>query len=201
MIFAGPNLQPLPLQESNGHAQLPDSVCEWEHAWCHAGPIRAAGHSCCGPVSGAGWVVGGARVSVSEGIRTAHDLFVCFFVCLRKAVQDYKKKSKQPLEKISQEVETPPELVCDICKELMKDAVIIPCCGESYCYGCIQEYLCENEFTCPACKKDNVSPENLAPNKALRAVSNDYVMIHYFLWSCQHDGSHRDYSSFNVYQG
>ena len=54
----------------------------------------------------------------------------------------------------------------------MKDAVIISCCGESYCYDCIQDYLCENEFTCPACKKEGVSPvDNLAPNKALRTVS------------------------------
>ena len=70
------------------------------------------------------------------------------------------------------EMEIPPELICSICKEVVKDAVIIPCCGESFCYDCIQEYLCENEFTCPSCKAPDVSPEKLAPNKALRAVSS-----------------------------
>ena len=85
-------------------------------------------------------------------------------------MQDFKKKNKQPTEGAPREVKLPQELVCALCKELMKDAVIIPCCGESYCYDCIQDHLCENEFTCPACKKENVSPDNLAPNKALRMV-------------------------------
>ena len=68
------------------------------------------------------------------------------------------------------ELKPSPQLICGLCKELIKDTVIIPCCGESYCYDCIQDHLCENEFTCPACKKENVSPDNLAPNKALRIV-------------------------------
>ncbi len=80
------------------------------------------------------------------------------------------KNKQPPPERTPKELETPAELVCTICKELMKEAVIIPCCGESYCFECIQEYLCENEFTCPACKESNVSPDNLAPNKALRKV-------------------------------
>lgn len=82
------------------------------------------------------------------------------------------KNKNPPAEKVPKEAEPPPELICSICKKLMKEAVIIPCCGESYCYGCIQEYLCENEFTCPACKKEGISPDNLAPNKALRKVRN-----------------------------
>ena len=68
--------------------------------------------------------------------------------------------------------EIPPELLCHLCKELVRDAVIIPCCGESFCYECIQDHLCENEFTCPMCKASDVSPERLAPNKALRTVSS-----------------------------
>lgn len=88
-------------------------------------------------------------------------------------MDDYrkKKKNKQPPEEAPKALEPPPELICSLCKKLMKDAVIIPCCGESYCYDCIQDYLCENEFTCPACKEEGVSPDNLAPNKALRKVS------------------------------
>ncbi len=114
--------------------------------------------------------MGGGKGREGGGGRRHLSWSLGFLLSHRKAVQDYKKKSKQPAEKVSQKVETPPELICAICKELMKDAVIIPCCGESYCYDCIQDYLCEYEFTCPACKKDNVSPDNLAPNKALRAV-------------------------------
>ena len=69
-------------------------------------------------------------------------------------------------------LELPDELTCPVCKKLVKDAVIIQCCSESFCYECIQEYLCENEFTCPLCKATDISPETLVPNKALRTVSN-----------------------------
>ena len=69
-------------------------------------------------------------------------------------------------------LDVPDELVCPICKKLVKDAVIIQCCSESFCYECIQEYLCENEFICPLCKAEDVSPETLVPNKALRTVSD-----------------------------
>lgn len=107
----------------------------------------------------------GREVLLSTCDLTSFSLCYC-----RKAAQEFKKKNKQPSKEAPKEVETPPELICGICKELMKDAVIIPCCGESYCYECIQDYLCENEFVCPACKKEGVSPDNLAPNKALRKV-------------------------------
>ena len=109
----------------------------------------------------------------------------------RKAVNDFKMKKLNPPEERLKELEPPPELLCSICEELMKDAVIIPCCGESYCYECIQDHLCENEFTCPSCKKENISPDDLAPNKALRKValctcSNTCacVMCVYMLCTC-----------------
>ena len=35
----------------------------------------------------------------------------------------------------------PPELTCNICKELIRDAVIIPCCGESFCDECKQSII------------------------------------------------------------
>ena len=36
----------------------------------------------------------------------------------------------------SQEVVIPSELICELCNNLVTDAVIIPCCHESYCDGC-----------------------------------------------------------------
>jgi hypothetical protein len=30
----------------------------------------------------------------------------------------------------------PSELLCDLCKGLLADAVVIPCCGNSYCDEC-----------------------------------------------------------------
>ena len=37
----------------------------------------------------------------------------------------------------------PGELLCLICNNLLTDAVVIPCCGNSYCDDCkYQEWLC-----------------------------------------------------------
>lgn len=85
-------------------------------------------------------------------------------------MQSRKQKQQQASEEPPKECKPPPELLCKICGELMKDAAVIPCCKQSYCYECIHIHLCENDFTCPACKEENVSPENLNPNMALRQV-------------------------------
>lgn len=36
----------------------------------------------------------------------------------------------------------PDELLCLICKDLMTDAVVIPCCGNSYCDDCESPTRC-----------------------------------------------------------
>lgn len=52
------------------------------------------------------------------------------------------KKEKPPFlpqnQSSSSEEEdpVPDELLCLICKDLMTDAVVIPCCGNSYCDEC-----------------------------------------------------------------
>ena len=93
-------------------------------------------------------------------------------VCSNAIVEAQRKtKSEAPTK-----LDLPDELMCPICKKLVKDAVIIQCCSESFCYECIQEHLCENEFTCPMCKATDISPETLVPNKALRTVSLSYML-------------------------
>ncbi len=87
-----------------------------------------------------------------------------------------RQKRLQATEEPKKNNKPPEELICSLCKEIMKEAVIIPCCGESFCSECICTHLCDNEFTCPACKKDKVSPENLAPNKALRQVLSSFPL-------------------------
>jgi hypothetical protein len=42
-------------------------------------------------------------------------------------------------EKKEEEEAVPTELLCLICREMLHDAVLIPCCGNSYCDDC--EYL------------------------------------------------------------
>ena len=89
-----------------------------------------------------------------------------------------KKLKRHPVFEEPKKDDKPPvELICSLCNELMKEAVIIPCCGESFCSECIWTHLCDNDFTCPACKKEEVSPDNLAPNKRLRQVSLFYKLL------------------------
>ncbi|KAM7324665.1 hypothetical protein ACRRTK_016970 [Alexandromys fortis] len=69
----------------------------------------------------------------------------------------------------------PEELMCLICKDIITDAAIIPCCGNSYCDECIRTALLESdEHTCPACHQDDVSPDALVANKSLRQAVNNF---------------------------
>lgn len=94
--------------------------------------------------------------------------------------QAYKegKKEKPPFaqdpEPVVEKPEIPEDLLCNICKDLLTDAVMIPCCGNSFCDECIRTFLLESEeHECPDCNEKDVSPESLIPNRYLRnAVLN-----------------------------
>lgn len=45
-------------------------------------------------------------------------------------------KKTKPLAPVKEVQLIPDELKCSMCSELMKDAVIIQCCGESFCDEC-----------------------------------------------------------------
>ncbi|KAK9878753.1 hypothetical protein WA026_023733 [Henosepilachna vigintioctopunctata] len=68
----------------------------------------------------------------------------------------------------------PEDLVCSICSDLLTDAVMIPCCGNSFCDECIRFFLLESEdHECPDCPEKDISPGNLIPNRFLRkSVAN-----------------------------
>ena len=51
------------------------------------------------------------------------------------------KKERPPFlpalpEEKREDVSVPSELTCLLCKDLLTDAVVIPCCGNSYCDEC-----------------------------------------------------------------
>ncbi|XP_042171343.1 E3 ubiquitin-protein ligase RBBP6-like [Oncorhynchus tshawytscha] len=83
-----------------------------------------------------------------------------------------------PREASSSEDEADPipdELLCPICNDLMNDAVVIPCCGNSYCDDCIRTSLLDSEeHTCFTCKQSDVSPDALIANKFLRQAVNNF---------------------------
>ncbi|XP_069385512.1 E3 ubiquitin-protein ligase RBBP6-like [Paralichthys olivaceus] len=69
----------------------------------------------------------------------------------------------------------PDELLCPVCNELMQDAAIIPCCGNSYCDDCIRTALLDSEeHICITCKQSGVSPDSLIANTFLRQVVNNF---------------------------
>ncbi|XP_075581228.1 E3 ubiquitin-protein ligase RBBP6-like [Pelecanus crispus] len=90
------------------------------------------------------------------------------------------KKEKPPflpaeLSSSSSDDPVPEELLCLICKDLMTDAAVIPCCGNSYCDECIRTALLESEeHTCPTCHQTDISPDSLIANKFLRQAVNNF---------------------------
>ncbi|KAF1661908.1 E3 ubiquitin-protein ligase RBBP6, partial [Aptenodytes patagonicus] len=77
----------------------------------------------------------------------------------------------EPSSSSSPDDPIPDELLCLICKDLMTDAAVIPCCGNSYYDECIRTALLESEeHTCPTCHQTEVSPDALVANKFLRQV-------------------------------
>ncbi|XP_070493388.1 E3 ubiquitin-protein ligase RBBP6-like isoform X2 [Chironomus tepperi] len=70
---------------------------------------------------------------------------------------------------VEQKKEIPEDLLCSICKNIFKDAVMIPCCGSSFCDECIRTSLLESDDNeCPECSEKGTSPGSLIPNRFLR---------------------------------
>uniref|UniRef100_K3X144 Uncharacterized protein n=1 Tax=Globisporangium ultimum (strain ATCC 200006 / CBS 805.95 / DAOM BR144) TaxID=431595 RepID=K3X144_GLOUD len=77
---------------------------------------------------------------------------------------------------LDQFIANPPDhLACPLCKRLMNDAVLIPCCQESACDECLRSALIEKKLTCPLCNTTNMSPEKLLPNKVLRTSVDEFL--------------------------
>lgn len=62
---------------------------------------------------------------------------ISHFIVLYFCSQAYSEGTK-PVHAPAQEEkpEIPEDLVCSICKDLLTDAVMIPCCGNSFCDEC-----------------------------------------------------------------
>lgn len=59
----------------------------------------------------------------------------------RSFIDAQKEAGDQPAPQLAPELdqkpqEVPDDLVCNICKDLFTDAVMIPCCGTSFCDEC-----------------------------------------------------------------
>ncbi|XP_067279671.1 E3 ubiquitin-protein ligase RBBP6-like isoform X2 [Pseudorasbora parva] len=75
----------------------------------------------------------------------------------------------------SSEDPVPGSLLCLICKDLLTDAVTIPCCRSSYCDQCVRTCLLESDgHVCPTCGQSDVSPDALTANTVLRQEVNHF---------------------------
>ncbi|XP_064632657.1 E3 ubiquitin-protein ligase RBBP6-like [Lineus longissimus] len=83
-------------------------------------------------------------------------------------------RKKSPPRKPKPEEKIPTELLCQLCNDILNDAVVIPCCGNSYCDECVRDaLLATDDHICPGCKEIDVSPDKLIANQFLRkAVMN-----------------------------
>ena len=77
-------------------------------------------------------------------------------------------KAKAPVNRPA----PPADLVCGLCKELLREAVHTPCCKTAYCDECIREYLLFEP--CPSCDKVDIHPEMLIPNTLLRSKCKEF---------------------------
>ncbi|KAI2663221.1 E3 ubiquitin- ligase RBBP6-like isoform X2 [Labeo rohita] len=69
----------------------------------------------------------------------------------------------------------PAVLLCLICKDLLTDAVMIPCCRSSYCDKCIRTCLLESDrHVCPTCSQSDVSLDALTANTVLHQEVNHF---------------------------
>ncbi|XP_026679056.1 E3 ubiquitin-protein ligase RBBP6 [Diaphorina citri] len=103
------------------------------------------------------------------------DLLHCSVISSEAYQQSSMKKADTGPPVEMEKAQIPEDLVCILCQDLMVDAVMIPCCGISFCDECIRNLLLESdEHECPDCKEKDVSPDTLIPNRFLRNKVNDF---------------------------
>ncbi|XP_023215896.1 E3 ubiquitin-protein ligase RBBP6-like [Centruroides sculpturatus] len=90
-----------------------------------------------------------------------------------EAYKEVKKEKppflKEPEPEPDPEPKLPEDLLCMVCRDLLQDAVLIPCCGDSFCDECVRQVLLDSEnHECPVCHETDISPDNLIPNRFLR---------------------------------
>ncbi|ELT88488.1 hypothetical protein CAPTEDRAFT_200403 [Capitella teleta] len=96
---------------------------------------------------------------------------------LAKSVQDWQEgvAALSPPAPEDGSKELPEEFKCPICREMLKEAAIIRCCGYSFCDDCIRDALLDSEHhTCPQCGAAGQSPDALVANKTLRKMVDNH---------------------------
>ncbi|GAB2222988.1 hypothetical protein Drorol1_Dr00017121 [Drosera rotundifolia] len=75
---------------------------------------------------------------------------------------------------VTQTADLPFELKCPLCRALLKDAVMIPCCQHSFCEKCVCLIL-SREGKCPICSSSKCRQGDLLPNLSLRQAIGRFL--------------------------
>lgn len=67
--------------------------------------------------------------------KSLFNLFLYFSQAYKEGKKERPPFSQDP-EPAIEKPEIPEDLLCNICKDLLTDAVMIPCCGNSFCDEC-----------------------------------------------------------------
>ncbi|KAH7731975.1 Zinc knuckle family protein [Aphelenchoides avenae] len=75
-----------------------------------------------------------------------------------------------------EDIKPPDEYTCPLCHQMLRDAVLTICCGESFCLECIQSVMLEDAHRrCPGTNcGEPLSPESLVENKMIRKAVQNY---------------------------
>ena len=93
------------------------------------------------------------------------------------------ERENTPLTKdaIEKNIQIPEDLKCQVCQDLMKDAVMMPSCGDSMCDECARDALIKEENTkkeCPICGEPDNSPDELIPVRKIREDVKKFRSAH-----------------------
>ncbi|EEF31481.1 retinoblastoma-binding protein, putative [Ricinus communis] len=91
----------------------------------------------------------------------------------------FDKQFECPTSKKSQgsPSDVPPELLCTLCKQVMKDASLTSkCCFDSFCDRCIRDHLINSKLKC-VCGATQVLTDSLIPNITLRGTINRILEV------------------------
>eukprot|EP00088_Acartia_fossae_P044309 TRINITY_DN4699_c0_g1_i11.p1 TRINITY_DN4699_c0_g1~~TRINITY_DN4699_c0_g1_i11.p1 ORF type:complete len:400 (-),score=62.29 TRINITY_DN4699_c0_g1_i11:188-1387(-) len=73
-------------------------------------------------------------------------------------------------------IQIPDELTCKVCKEILTDAVMMPCCGEVACDECARDGIINSDkANCPICQEAGVSPEDMIPYRLVREKVDKFL--------------------------
>lgn len=73
--------------------------------------------------------------------------------------------------------EVPLELACPLCKNLLREAVLATCCGDSFCAECAQQIVLDDKNgECPGAGcNQKITADSLVPNNKMRQAIQKFL--------------------------